>query len=128
MVLPTMRATSTGNDIVCDILPAANSGKSVDKIGGLGDVNSVFGSLTAFAFASRVAGGEITEGDGLLDYNEYNQGTYFCNVTSLSGEMLADTSGLVGSDNPDVGYKKPNLRDRSTLFDPGRFSSPAIDK
>ena len=38
--------------------------------------------------------------------------------------MLADTSDLTASGNPGIGYEKLNLRDRSTLFTPDRFSSP----
>ena len=48
-------------------------------------------------------------------------------MASLSGESLADTSGLATS-GPDVSFEKPNLRDRATSFALGPFSSPAIDK
>ena len=72
MALPVMRASSTRNYIALDMLLAANSGKSVDKLVGLGDVNPTFVVLSASDFASRVANGEITEYDGLLDYATYN--------------------------------------------------------
>ena len=94
----------------------------------LRDDNPTFGGMTASDFASRVAGGETTEGDGFLDYNEYDQGSCYRNIASLSGEMLADPSDLAGTGNPDVSYKEPNLRDRSTLFTPGCFSTPVIVK
>ena len=57
-------------------------------------------------------------------YNEYDQGIYSRNVASLSGEVLADTSDLAASGNPGIGYEELNLRDRSILFAPDRFSSP----
>ena len=57
MALPTTRATSMGNTIIFRMLPAANSGKSVDKMVGLGDGNRTFGGLTASTFASRIDGG-----------------------------------------------------------------------
>ena len=49
-------------------------------------------------------------------------------MASLSGESLADTSGLVDSVQPNASYKNPNLRDRTTPFTLCRLSSPAIDK
>ena len=94
----------------------------------LRDDNPTFGGVDASNFASRVAGGETTEGDGFLDYNEYDQGSCYRNIASLSGEMLADPSDLAGTGNPDVSYKEPNLCDRSTLFTPGCFSTPVIVK
>ena len=57
MALPTMRATSMGTTITFHMLPAANSGKSVDEMVGLGDGNPTFGDLTASTFASRIDGG-----------------------------------------------------------------------
>ena len=47
MVLPSVREPSTGNNIALNVLPAANSGKSVDQLVGLGDVNPTFGILSA---------------------------------------------------------------------------------
>ena len=49
-------------------------------------------------------------------------------MASLSGEILADTSGLVDSVQPNASYKNPYLRDRTTPFILCRLSSPAIDK
>ena len=74
----------------------------MDEIVGLGDVSPTFGGLTASDFASRVAGSESTEGDGLLEYNIYDQGDYSRNVASLSCESLANNSGLAGSSQPDA--------------------------
>ena len=54
------------------MLPAANSGKSVDKMVGFGDKHLTFGGLAVSDFASRVVSGEITEGDGVLDCNGYD--------------------------------------------------------
>ena len=49
-------------------------------------------------------------------------------MASLNGKTLADTSGLVGSSQPNAAFEKLNLCDRVALFAPGRFSFPAIDK
>ena len=128
MVLPSVREPSTGNNIALNVLPAANSGKSVDQLVGLGDVNPTFGILSASDFASRVADGGITEDDGLLDYI----GDYSRNLASLSGDVLVDSSTLVVSStlagSGDVGFNRPNLRDRSALLAPRPFHSPATVK
>ena len=71
--LPATRATSAGKHITFDTLPVDNSGKPVDKMVGLWNTNPTFGGLTISDFASCVAGGEITEGDGLLECNICNQ-------------------------------------------------------
>ena len=76
MDLPAMRATSKGKTIAFDRIPAANFGKSVDETIGLGDANFTFGGLTASNFTSRVAGGEIMEGNELLECNVYDQGLF----------------------------------------------------
>ena len=103
MVLPSVREPSTGSNITLNVLPAANSGKSVDQLVGLEDVNPTFGILSASDFASRVADGGITEDDGLLDY----MGDYSRNLASLSGDVLVDSSTLAVSstlaDSGDVG-------------------------
>ena len=67
MAFPAIRAPSTGNAIALDMLPVATSGKSVDQLVGLGDVNLTFDGMSASDFTNRVASGEITEGDGLMD-------------------------------------------------------------
>ena len=67
MTLPAIRAPSTGNAIALNMLPVATSGKSVDQLVGLGDVNPTFGGMSASDFTNRVASGEITEGNGLMD-------------------------------------------------------------
>ena len=128
MALPVMRSPFTGKHIVFDVLSATNSGNSVDEMVELGDKNPSFGDLTASDFASRVVCDEITKGDRLLNYNEYDQGSYFRNFVSISGELFVDPSNLAGFGNPDVGYDKPNLRDRSSFFAPGCFYFPAIVK
>ena len=73
MVLNTTRVASTGVMVGFDVRTMANSGKLVDKRDGLMNFNPIFGGLTASDFASCVAGGEITEGDGLLECNICNQ-------------------------------------------------------
>lgn len=125
MALPTMRVPSTGNTIALDILPAANSGKSMDEWLNNGDANPTFRGLSASDFTSRVAGWQITEGDGSMDYSNYDEGDYSRNVTSLYWEVLTDPSALTSSG--DSGYK-PNLRDRSILFAPSRYISPVTVK
>ena len=97
MVLPSMRAPSTGNTIALDMLPADNSGKSVDQLVGLGDVNPTFGDMSVSDFTNRVARGDITEGDGLMDYRSYEQSDYSRNIATLGGDTLADTADLAGS-------------------------------
>lgn len=84
MTLPTMRAPFMEDDIVLNMLPVANSGKLVDELVGLGNDNPTFGCLSASDFASRAAGWEIIEGDGLMDVGIYTQGVYSRNCLSLS--------------------------------------------
>ena len=67
MVLPTMRGPYTGNTIALDMLLADNSGKSVDQLVGLGDVNTTSGILSTSDYTSHVTDGDITEDVGLLD-------------------------------------------------------------
>ena len=62
-----MRAPSTGNNIKLNMSPAANSGKSVDQLVGLGDVNTTSGILSTSDYTSHVTDGDITEDVGLLD-------------------------------------------------------------
>ena len=69
-----------------------------------------------------MADGDITEDDGLLEY----MGDYSRNLASLSGDVLAESSNLAGSG--DVGFSRPNLRDRSTLLSSLPFHSPATVK
>ena len=97
----------------------------MDESVGLEDDNPTFGGLSASDFTSRVAGGEITAGDGLMDYGNYDGG-YSHNIASISGEMLDDHSTLAGS--VEGGDSGPNIRDRSTLFGPARYNSPATVK
>ena len=61
MAPPVMSAPSTVNGIALNMIPATNSGKSVDKLVGLGEANPTFGGLSASDFARRVTGGEITK-------------------------------------------------------------------
>ena len=129
MALPAMRAPSTGNAITLDMLPAANSGKSVDQLVGLGDGKPTFGGMSASDFTDRVASGEITEGDRLMDYRGHHQDEYPRNIASLGGEMLTDTSVLAGSSNNfDGDTIRPNLRDRKTIFAPNWYNSPVSVK
>ena len=100
----------------------------MDNCVGFGDKHLTFGGLAVSDFASRVVSVEITEGDGVLDCNGYDQDSYSRNVASISGEILVDPSDLAGSGNPDIGYDKPNFRDRSALFSTSSFSSLAILK
>ena len=112
-----MRALSKGNDIVLDMLPVTNSDKSMYESVGLGDANHTLGGLTASDVASRIADGESTEGDGLMNYSAYKQGNYSRNIASLSGEVLIDPSALTGSSSGgDSGFNQPILRDRTALF------------
>lgn len=73
--------------------------------------------MTASDVASRIADGESTEGDGLMNYSAYKQGNYSRNIASLSGEVLTDPSALAGSGSgDDGGFNQPILRDRTALF------------
>ena len=124
-----MRALSKGNDIVLDMLPVTNSDKSMYESVWLGDANYTLGGLTASDVASRIADGESTEGDGLMNYSAYKQGNYSRNIASLSGEVLIDPSALVGSSSGgDSGFNQPILRDRTALFTSNWYNSPVVVK
>ena len=116
---------STGTTVGFDVRPAANSEKSVDEQGGFRDLNPSFDGLTTFDFASRVAGGEMTEDADDSEAVMQDPDEYIRNLGSLGGAAFNNSTVLAGSTGA---FDRPNLRNRQALFLPKKYNSPSFVK